>query len=197
MKHGINLLTKQKRYQDIEKIFKKLKIGLVFLVLLFLTAYLLIFIELFNQKKTIDSLSLQKTSYLQTLTQNKEVEAQFIYFVSKEKQISTLLKNDVKFYPYYNLLNDSLSSSSPSATLQTLVINADRSSEFEVGFNDLVSLLNFLKFSESDIFLRNFTSLHLTNFTAVTSQNNNPASVTPSASSKNYSLHFKGIFKQI
>lgn len=197
MKTGINLLTKQKKYQNIEKIFNSLKFGVALMVVFFLLGYLAVFLLLLNQKKTTDSISVQNAAYLQTLTQNKEVEAQFVYFVSKEKQISTFLKNDVNFYPYYSLLNDSLSSSSPPATLQTFVINSDRTSEFAVGFNDFPSLLNFLKFCESDFFLQNFTSLHLTNFTTTLQQNTAVQAASPSANLNNFSLHFKGTFKQI
>ncbi len=193
MKKGINLLTKQKKYQNIEKLFRSLKIGIVLMTGIFLIIDAVSLFQLFSQNQTINSLDLQKASYLQTLTQNKEVEAQFVYFVSKEKQISNILKNDVNFYPYYSILNASLSSSSPAATLQKLIINTDKTTEFTVGFNDFASLLNFLKFSESDFFLKSFTQLHLTNFT-INSKQNSPNLPTQL---NNYTLNFSGTFKQI
>ncbi len=103
----------------------------------------------------------------------------------KQKQISLYLKNDVNFFPYYNLLNDSLKSSSPEAQLDSVLIDRSKEADFSVAFVDFPSLLSFLKFAESEVFLKNFTDLSLKGFNLGTQQN------------KSLKLTFNGIFKDI
>ena len=113
------------------------------------------------------------------------MEAKFIYFRNKERQVSKILTEDVNFYPYYNLLKDSLQSSSPEATLETVLIDKNKTVNFMVSFESYQSLLEFFKFAESDNFLANFSTLVLSNFS-------NAKSVP-----QRYELGFKGAFQQL
>lgn len=164
MKKGINLLKTHKRYIQIEKIFKKLKATVIALFLIFLTFYLLFYYFLAQQKKKINQLSSQKKELLKFFLQNKELEAKFIFFNNKQKQIDEILKEDVNFFPYYNLLTDSITISSNRARLESIVIDKSKSVNFTLSFESYSDLLSFLRFAESEDFLKNFKQLLLINF---------------------------------
>ncbi len=168
MKKGINLLIKQQSYLSLEKSFEKIKTGIVLLLLLFLVIYGIFFFLLSQQSKQINDLNLEKQSILDFLVQNKEVEAKFVYFRGKEKQLGEILQQDVNFLPYYNLLKNSLTYSTPEARLDSVVINKDKKVNFSVSFNDYGGILSFLKFAETDEFLNNFNTLVLSNFNTLT-----------------------------
>lgn len=182
----INLLTKQKKYTDISNLFFKLKYLTGFIVLIFLLSYIFFAIVLSGQQNTLSVLESQKKSLLEYLLQNKQVEAKFVYFRSKERQLSEILKDDVNFYPYYNLLQDSLKSSSPEAALENVVIDKNKTVTFSIGFKDNNSMLDFFKFAESDEFLKNFSQLILNTFSS-----------SVLATSNSYKLEFKGVFSQL
>ena len=161
MKKRINLIVKQKKYQHLERIFQSLRAAVIFVFIVFFINSLVYFFILYNQKAKIKTLESQKKDLLTYILQNKEIEAKFVFFNNKEKSITTILKNDVNFYPYYNLLVESLKASSPPATLENVTIDKSKATEFTLSFPQYSSLLVFFKFIESDIFLKNFTELHL------------------------------------
>lgn len=161
MKRKINLLTKQKKYLQVAKIFGSLRLVIVVTICFFLVLFATLYFFLSRQSGKINEIQEQKKKVLNYLVKNKEVEAQFIYFRNKQQDISEILKNDVNFYPYYMLLTNSLKSSSPSATLVSLMIDKDKSVDFTVSFDSLNSLLAFFKFTESPSFLNNFDTLNL------------------------------------
>ncbi len=161
MKKHINLILKQKRYQELERIFGHLRSLVVVMIVVFFVLSIVYFFVLSQKKSELNALNSQKKQYLDYLLQNKEIEAKFVYFNSKEKNISTILQNDVNFYPYYNVLVESLKNSSPAATLETVLISKDRTTDFTLNFPEYNSLLSFFKFIESDIFLKNFSTLNL------------------------------------
>lgn len=181
----INLLIKQTKYLRLERIFSSLKLAIVFVIVLFLLTYAAASSLLFKQKQTISELNAQKKSLLELLLANKEVEAKFVYFRNKQKQLSDILKDDVNFYPYYQLLTDSLKKSTPEARLDTVVIDKSKAVNFTVSFNDFASMLSFFKFAESDDFLKNFNLLILSNFSTV------------QTTKSSYQLVFRGSFSQL
>ena len=185
MKKGINLLVKQEQYLKFENAFKQLKVVLVVFCLVAVVEYLGLYLVVHRQKQKADELQSANRSLLAFLVQNKEVEANISYFSGKEKQLSSILKSDVNFYPYYQLLTDSLHLHAPEAKLTALTIDSTRSSTFTLEFPNFQSLLTFFRFAESESFLNNFNSLIMSNFTA-----------TP-GSNQSYQLVFKSVFKQI
>lgn len=193
MKKRINLLTKHEKYRTIEEVFQKLRWLLGLLTGGFFVAYAFLFLFLSQQRTKINTLLAEKQTLLGFLLQNKEVEAKFIYFSGKYKQLNSILKDDVNFYPYYNLLNESLKSASPTPSLSSLVINKDKTTTFTLTFDDLNSLVSFLKFTESDVFVKNFSELTLISFAS------DQKSINKSTVSKNlnYKLDFKGKFKEV
>src|SRR3989338_2006089 len=117
MKKGINLLVKQEQYLKFENAFKQLKVVLVVFCLVAVVEYLGLYLVVHRQKQKADELQSANRSLLAFLVQNKEVEANISYFSGKEKQLSSILKSDVNFYPYYQLLTDSLHLYSAEAKL--------------------------------------------------------------------------------
>lgn len=185
MKKKINLLSKQKKYIKLERVFQVLRICILVSGITVFLLDIIFFSLLLQQKKQLDSLTSDKNKLLEFLVANRKEETSFAYFRNKQKQIATYLKNDVNFFPYYNLLNDSLKSSSPEAQLDAVVIDKTKDVDFVVVFADFTSLLSFFKFAESDSFLKNFTNLNLKRFDLGNKDN------------KNYKLSFKGVFKDI
>ena len=164
MKKGINLLKTQKRLIHLEIFFNKIKGGTIVIFFIFLATYLVFYYFLFLQKQKIAGLVSEKKVMLDYFLQNKEVEAKFIYFRNKQKQIGNILKQDVNFFPYYNLLKESLKQVNVEAQLDSVVIDKSKSVSFNLSFNNYSGLLTFLKFAESDDFLQNFNQLSLMNF---------------------------------
>lgn len=191
MKKKINLLTKQKKYQTYETIFKAVKITCVLTIILFVTSYTVYYIILSSQKKELNLYLTQKKNALEYITQNKEVEAKFVYFSSKLQQISQILTEDVNFHPYYTVLTESLKSASPEGQLEKVSIDRNRTVDFSVNLADTPSLLSFLRFIESENFLENFDQLSLTNFTLYSGGG---FSLQGGAG---YKLFLKGVFKKL
>lgn len=185
MKNRINLLSKQEKYLRLESLFQTFRIGILVVGLTVFFIDIIFFAILIRQKKQLDSISAEKRKVLDFLVANKEAEAKYVYFRNKENQISTFLKNDVRFFPYYNLLNDSLNSASPPARLDSVIIDKTKEVEFVVGFDDFSALTSFFKFAETNIFLDNFIELKLNGF--------NIAKQGKSI----YQLGFKGKFKEL
>ncbi len=185
MKNRINLLSKQERYLRLETFFQMLRLGILVLGIVVFLIDVVFFGFLIAQRKQLDSVSSEKKKVLDYLVANKEAEAKYVYFRNKENQISTFLKNDVHFFPYYNVLNASLNSASPPARLDSLIIDKTKEVEFAVGFEDFPALTSFFKFAETNAFLDNFTELKLNGF-----------NITKQGKSI-YLLGFKGKFKEL
>lgn len=188
MKKRINLITKQKKYQDLERAFKKLRVASFIMVGVFVLVSLVVLAVLFLKKEEVDHQLSEKKALYDFVIQNKEEEAKFVYFRGKQNQIGTSLKGDVNFYPYYALLADSLSQSesSDSALLDSLTIKSDRKTRFTIAFKQFDTLVSRFKYFESDEFLNNFDQLSVVNFSPI-----------EQAEAKEYRLNFEGKFKEI
>jgi len=164
MKKGINLIIKQKKYLHYESFFRTLRVILFGLTIFFSVTLISLFVLLFIKNRQLEQQMLAKKNLLSFLSNNKEVEAEFAYFHNKQNRLITILNQDVKFLPYYNLITDSLKSASPEPTLDTIIINKDRTVNFTLIFNDANSVIPFLKFAESDQFVSNFSQLVISQF---------------------------------
>jgi len=164
MKKGINLIIKQKKYLHYENFFKTLRKLLLILVVIFFVISIPSFLLIIQSNKKLDALYLEKKNLLEYLTANKKVEAEFVYLKNKQTQITKIINEDVNFLPYCNLLTDSLKQASPSPTLDAIIITKDRTINFTLRFDDPNSIISFLKFAESEIFLNNFSQLYISQF---------------------------------
>lgn len=189
MKKRINLFKsregQQRKIQFIEKIRLLCAIAAFILVVIFLYfSYLNIQI-----RKSIQTVNLQKQTYLNFLVENKNIEAKLRYFKNKQTQLTAFLGEDARFLPYYKLLKDVITSSSESASIESIVIDKTRNTDFIVRFVTYDSMIRFFNYIESDEFLKHFSKLSLTQFNIVEDE--------AKLQKKNYALTFTGIFKQV
>ncbi|MCX7881303.1 MAG: hypothetical protein N2482_02190 [Patescibacteria group bacterium] len=164
MKKRINLFSKQKKYQNLEILFSRLYSFNLIISFFFLIMIFLFFFILINLKKEKSDLTKEKENILMFLLKNKEAEVEYSYLKEKEDNLKKILKDDVNFIPYYNLITSSLKSASPEPVLKTMTIDKNRQVNLILSFDNLDSFFSFIKFAESDNFLKNFSQLTLSNF---------------------------------
>lgn len=164
MKKGINLIIKQKKYLAYEKFFQNFRVMLVIITGLFLLIFVGLFSIVIGKNRELDQLLLEKKRLLEFISQNQKVEAEFTYFRNKQQRLQQILNEDVNFLPYYHLITDSLKSASPEPKLEIILITKDRSINFTLTFDNPNSTVLFLKFAESDTFLKNFSQLLISQF---------------------------------
>lgn len=184
MKKRINLLKANKRFIDREAFFFKVKNSIISLFFLLLMVNVFLYISLTRQNQSIFQISEQKKQLIEFFVQNKEADAKFAYFRGKEKQLTDILKEDVNFYPYYNLLKGSLENFAVGAKLHSVTIDKTKATSFTISFKKYEDLISFLKFAESEVFLQNFNQLSLINFSKNDTQLNK----------NDYRLNFTGKF---
>lgn len=185
MKKGINLLKKQKRFIRFQQIFSRIKVVIIIEILLFLALYPIFYFLLSRQKQNIAILASQKKNLLEFFIENKIADAKFIYFRTKQKQLSYIVKQDVNFYPYFNLLKETLRTVGAEEGLESVLIDKSKAVSFRVGFETYSNVLDFLRFAESEDFLKNFSQLVLINFSNV------------ETAEKTFKLSFSGKFNTI
>lgn len=184
MSKTINLIKAGKRYQQYEKYFHYLRLTVVIFGIAFIVMNIIFLGITYYKNHELNSLISRVKENNAYLQQNQETEAQFVYFGNKLLEVSRILKDDVNFEPYYNLLTQSLKTSSQEARFESVEIDKNKQVEFSVALADYKALLSFFKFAESDSFLKYFNDITLTNFD-LTEQK------------KSYKLTFKGKFKDI
>jgi len=162
----INLFSKQKKYLKIEQYFSWFRTAVIIWVIGFLTFIGFILISLFQQQQKLKTLDLQRKQYLAFLTRNNQIEAKFIFYKNKNAEFNNIMTNDVNFLPYYRVLNESLKFSTSAALLNTLTINKDRNTDFSILVEDYDTAFQFIKYAETDHFLKNFEALTLVEFSS-------------------------------
>jgi hypothetical protein len=192
----INLFAKQKKYLKIEQYFSWFRTAVIILVIGFLTFIGFILISLFQQQQKLKALDLQRKQYLAFLTRNNQVEAKFIFYKNKNTEFNNIMTNDVNFLPYYRVLNESLKFSTSAALLNTLTINKDRNTDFSILVEDYDTAFQFIKYAETDHFLKNFEALTLVEFS---SQLNTKTLLTTTLDNQTrlITLSFKGKFRKL
>ena len=185
MRKRINLISAQKKYVLIERSLGRLKLVVLGVFLILFVLNIAAYLITLDDNKNVSLLSEEKKKLLEYILQQKEVEAKFIYFYSKERQLSGILKDDVSFYPYYKLLTDSLAEATTEASLGSVVIKKDRSAEFTITVESYDALLSFFKNMESDTFLSNFETLVMERFDR------------DAKTKETYNMSLKGKFKEL
>ena len=186
-KTKINLIINREDYQKYEKYFYWLKIVTYSLFGFFLFLFLIFFIFIKKNSDDNDKLILQKSSLLKALAEKKGDEARIFYLQKKYDDLNNFLKDDAFSSTYYGLLNQALKQSSESSTLESFKIDKNRQVEFSISFNEFPELMNFFKFIELEIFLKNFETISLKNFSIIGDKDKN----------ENYELSFAGVFIKI
>ena len=190
----INLFAKQKKYAQIEKYFSWLRFSLIGFVILFVFFNIFSFVILSKQQKKLKSLDALRKQYLDFLIKNNEIEAKFIFYKNKNQEFNKIIANDVNFLPYYRVLNDSLRSATSSALLNALTINKDRSTDFSIQIENYETAFQFIKYAETDNFLKNFEALTLVEFS---SQLNSKGQTADTNKKRLINLAFKGKFRKL
>lgn len=144
----------------------------------------------FFQRTKLKELTSRHEQLTNFISENKTNEAESTLFILKEGQFKKFYSEDARFLPYYKVLNDSMptQSGSSSATIDNLLIDKTRKTNFTISFPDFFSTYNFLKHVESEKFLKNFESLKLNSFNLDQSAK---------GMSKKYQLSFDGKFIEL
>lgn len=186
-KTKINLIISRDDYQKYEKYFYWLKIITYGLFGFFLLIFLIFFILIKVNSDNNDKLISQKSSLLKALSEKKGDEARIFYLQKKYDDLNNFLKDDAFSSSYYGLLSQALKQSSQSSTLKSFEINKNRQVGFSITFEEFPELMNFFKFIESEVFLKNFETISLKSFTIIGDNDNK----------ENYELSFAGVFIKI
>lgn len=189
-KTKINLLVNREQYRKLEIFFYRLRVFVVFVVIILSLALLTILTFFVKQKKTISALLEQKKFLLESLKSKENEESKIIFLEKKYSALKEFMKDDAHFLPYYNLLNTALSESTQSSQLKLFKISKNRDVDFIVSFSNFSELMNFFKFVESENFLKNFENITLKSFTI-----NNDQKLAEKG--ENYELNFTGRFVPI
>lgn len=184
-KKGINLLFNKEDYRKIDNFFYRVRLLVTIMAVFLLLISIFFFFVLLNQNKQLNLLLEEKKSALASLKNRENESAKVIYLEKKYRLLNEFLKDDAHFYPYYALLNSALSETTQSAQLKLFKINKNRDVDFKVTFNNFSELTLFLRFVESEKFIKNFENLILKNFTINTGGK---------SEKQNYELTFTGRF---
>lgn len=187
-KRRVNLFSKQKQIK-LEVLLKEKLVYFSTIIgaILFIVIIILKFADI-SEKKKFQELTNEKQQLFQFIIDNKDNEASNAYFLIKKGQLKKFLNDDARFLPYYKVLNDSIFQATASASVQSIVIDKTRGTEFMINFPDYTSMYKFVKYVESDEFLKNFQTLTLRSFSLNTGSAN---------TFKGYQLSFEGQFETL
>lgn len=187
MKTRINLFRRKPQQDFISVHAPQAKKTLNILGIFIFFIFVFLIIQVVNLDTAQQSLLHKKETYLKYLLDEKEAEVNVRYFKSKQTQMNTFLKNDANFLPYYTVLKKSLDEAESKPILDTIDIDKDRNTRFIVRFTNYDEMDLFLKYIESEVFLKNFSSLSLQTF-SINKQ---------TVSGNRFELELKGTFKEL
>jgi len=187
MKTRINLFRRKPRQDFFSLHSVQMKQWLTGLGIVLFILFIFLVVQVVQLNTEQQKLFEKKETYLKYLMNEKDIEASVRYFKSKQTQMNTFLKNDAHFLPYYTVLKNSLDNADTKPILDTIDIDKDRNTQFIVKFENYDEMLLFLKYIESETFLKNFVSISLQTF-SINKQTIN---------SNRYELSLKGTFKEL
>jgi hypothetical protein len=178
----INLLSNKEDYYAIQKRFYILRITTLILTFCLL-AYAGVLAFYFTlQNNQVQNLLDEKQKLLSQTSMHQTDQAKLLLLSKKLQYFQDFSRDDAQFTPYYNLLLDTLKTSSQSGTLTDFQITKDRHVSFILKFSNIPDMLASFSVIESPTFLKNFLTLKLNDFTGTSSR------LTA------YELSFEGIF---
>jgi len=186
MKNRINLFKQKPQLDFISANAHKFKMYLNGAGIMLFVCFLLLIYQVLRLSSTQQALLKMKETYLKYLLEENDVEANIRYFISKQTQVNTFLKDDARFLPYYQILKKSLEETSNNVVLDTIDIDKSRKTRFIVKFKDTEEMLSFIRYIEGEEFLKNFISLSLQSFV-----------INKQTKGSRYQLELQGIFKEI
>lgn len=183
-KNNINLLINREDYQKYENLFERLKLTAAILTVILVIIFAYFYFSIKNQFNIYEKMNLQKKTYLELLTSRRGDEAKINYIEKKYSDLKKFLKDDASSSTYFEILSDSIKNSSESAKLTSLEVDKTRNTSFTITFSEFEKMMDFLKFAESEVFLKNFESIALKNLEVVGGKQ----------TTNNYELSFTGKF---
>lgn len=187
-KKRLNLLRKEPRNRIQELVISKTIFYATIVGIILFVVFLLLNLLNIIQKRDIETKLKEKESVLNYIVSNNNDIIKSAYFSLKNDLLKKYMKDDAEFLPYYTVLNDSIASASNSARVESLYIDKSKKTEFVIDFNDYNAIYKYIKYTESDMFLKNFESLTLTSFSI---------DQTNISKNKGYTLNFEGQFKEL
>jgi hypothetical protein len=186
-KNRINLLINREDYQRYENIFERFKLSAGILTGILAVIFAFFYISIRGKFNTYERMNMEKQNYLLLLTSRRSDEAKINYIEKKYSDLKKFMKDDASSVAYFEILSDSLKSSSDSAKLKSLEVDKARNTNFIVTFSVFDKMMSFLKFAESEMFLNNFETISLKNLVIAGTNKEN----------ENYELSFVGRFAPI
>lgn len=183
-KKSINLLVSRDDYQKYENLFEHLKLTATILTVILAIIFTYFYISIKNKFSNYEKMNLEKKNYLQLLTNRKDDEAKINYIQKKYLDLKTFLKDDASSITYYKIVLNAINDSSESAKLKSLEVDKTRETSFTITFLIFERMMNFLKFAESEVFLKSFENISLKNLVIVGDKEKN----------ESYELSFTGKF---
>ncbi len=166
-KNRINLLVNREDYQKYESFFEKLKLSAAVLTVILFVIFIFVYLILKNKFNFYEKMNLQKKTYLELLAKTGSDKAKVNYIQKKYHDLKVFLNDDAASAPYYQLLSDAIKDSSESAGLKSFEVNKDRLTSFTISFSSFDTMMDFLKFAESSMFIKNFENITLKNFVVI------------------------------
>lgn len=186
-KNNINLLINREDYQKYENLFERLKLVATILAIILTVLFIFFYFLIKNKFDNYERLNLEKKNYLELLVNRRGDEAKVNYIEKKYLDLKKFLKNDSSSLSYFELLSDAINNSSESAKLKSLEVDKTRKASFTITFSMFDKMMDFLKFAESEVFLKNFESISLKNLVIIGDNKDK----------ESYEISFTGIFVPI
>ncbi|MFA5770476.1 MAG: hypothetical protein WC894_03210 [Patescibacteria group bacterium] len=183
-KSNINLLINREDYQKYENFFERLKLTTAILTIILSIIFAYYYFSIKNKFNIYEKENLRKKNYLELLANRRGDEAKINYIEKKYGDLKLFLKDDAASVAYYEILSNAINNSSESANLKSFGVDKTRNTSFTITFSVFEKMMEFLKFAESEIFLRNFEKISLKNLDIVGNKDKK----------ENYELSFTGQF---
>jgi hypothetical protein len=188
MTKRINLFNEKRRSALSPELAQNIRVTETVMAVVFCAIFGILAIVQVQQKRTYETLLSQKKDLIEYQQDNQARDLKVGYLIQKDSQFQEYSKDDAQFVPYYNLLKELLNVSSDSGQLEDMTLDKSKSTQFTIRFNTYEPTFEFLRYVESETFLKNFVGLTLNSFSLVSDD---------SSARKGYELSFKGKFKII
>ncbi|MEK7070387.1 MAG: hypothetical protein AAB966_01130 [Patescibacteria group bacterium] len=163
----LNLLGAREQSRKLDQYSSWLRLSLLGITVTFALFVLSFAVINVFQSNRRTQLQRTKNQLISELSAKRENESKLIRLSNKLSSYNEFQKDDARFLPYFNLLQETLKEGSQSGVLSGFKVTKDRDVEFEIQFEDVDAMLNSFRFIETDEFLSKFDTLSLSNFSRV------------------------------
>ena len=186
MKKSINLLIRRQTYEYKEKIFARIRVGVVIIGVICVSSLVFVFSIKTAENIQKQKLLSKKEDYLTELLTKKDIEKKVDFFDKKSTVLVSTIDKDMHFLEYYRFLQEQLPLSTPPAELSTIQFDSGRKVNFTLRFARYDDFHQILNNFEKNQFLRNFDTITLSAFTVSSEKTN-----------ESFEIVFNGTLKDI